>query len=129
MNLIYKYCPPNRNKEKAVDNNHRNRPANLPKMIEYGFINIGWKSCRVFEDIYVKYCLKCNRYGYKKQECTEETTCKKCVGNHYHWDCTSDISSCINCKYSNEKYRTTYDTKHEAVSERCDIHINKIKKV
>ena len=38
-------------------------------------------------------------------------------------------SACVNCKYSNGKYKTSYDINHEATdSELCEILKSKVKK-
>lgn len=95
-------------------------------------IFIGHQRCRAFNILNVKPCFKCGRYYHKSGKCPEEnkTTCLRCAGEHSTINCTiKEVKICTNCKYSNEKYGTSYNIKHYATdSQDCDIFKNKIKK-
>ena len=52
-----------------------------------------------------------------------------CNGDHITSKCTREIIKCPNCVYSNEKFKTNYNTNHCAiVSDLCEILKSKIKK-
>lgn len=103
------------------------KPKTYHKMIEKKYINIGWQTCKIFEDIYVKICTNCNRYGHKHIECKEHTVCKTCGENHSQKDCKSNCKSCNNCKFYNEKYNNNYNTTHIVNSEECSVFKNQQK--
>lgn len=101
-------------------------PHTFHKMINNDYVNIGWHTCRIYEDIYIKTCTRCNKYGHKKADCDQHVTCKKCGENHHFRECTNSNKQCCNCKYSNQTYKTKYNIEHEANTEDCTIHLNKI---
>lgn len=53
-------------------------------------VNIGWKSCKVYEDLNIMMCYKCCGYGHKTTNCTREQKCYLCAGNHCGRDCKEE---------------------------------------
>lgn len=100
------------------------KPKTFHKLMDKIYLNIGWKTCKVYEDIYIRICTKCNGYGHKYTECRGQVTCRVCGGNHYQKDCDKNHKCCSNCKFSNEKYNTNYDITHVANSEECSVYAN-----
>ena len=80
---------------------------------------VGHQSCRVFDIINTTPCKKCVRFGHSSKKCE----------NHLPLKCTSTLSRCANCVYSNVKYNTKYNINHSAIdNELCEILKSKIKK-
>ena len=67
-------------------------------------VYIGISSCRVYDRFYVKRCNNCQKFGHFKDNCTNNTVCGHCAGNHSSEHCSlkdeTDFSKlkCANCK-------------------------------
>ena len=76
---------------------------------------VGHQSCRLFDIVNTTPCNKCAKFGY---------TSKKLPSK-----CTSTISKCVNCVYTNVKYNTKYNINQSAIdSEVSETLKSKIKK-
>lgn len=90
---------------------------------------VGYQNCKVYDDINVRPCYNCGRFGHAGHKCNNETVCLKCSGSHRSINCKSTTLQCLNCIYNNTKFNTTYDTQHVANdSQCCQTLKNKIKK-
>ena len=75
-------------------------------------IYVGHQCCRVYDDINLKPCVKCGRFGHSWKKCTNNIVCILCSGNHEYKKCKSQEHKCVDCIYSNEKYNLDNDTNH-----------------
>lgn len=91
---------------------------------------VGWHSCRVYQQVDVLRCFKCNEYGHIAKSCTSAVfVCPLCAENHRLEECkSSDRLKCINCVRNNEKYKTSCDVNHSAMSMKCPILSEKTEK-
>lgn len=67
------------------------------------YLNIDFKSQIVREHVDVLRCYKCQKYGHKSTNCSSQTVCGKCTGQHEFKNCSEAIIECVNCKFLNEK--------------------------
>lgn len=86
-----------------------------------GMLRLPWRECNVYDHLYIKRCFKCCGFSHNSTECNKEQKCSKCSGNHKYAECKTNKLNCINCKFENEKYKLTLDTKHHAWSKTCSI--------
>lgn len=84
-------------------------------------LELPWRECRIFDHLHVIRCYKCCGFSHKSSQCTKTQVCSKCSGEHKFADCTAKQNCCINCKSSNQKYKTKFDTKHGAYSKECQL--------
>lgn len=66
-------------------------------------VNIGTKSCQIYDQYFVKRCYNCQLFGHYANSCPtpDQHWCGKCSENHNTRDCTSNDLKCINCKREN----------------------------
>lgn len=97
------------------------------RMLQEGKVNIGWDRCRVFDNISLLKCYKCNGYMHKAQDCRSEKACSRCSGSHDNdnENCQRDIQ-CVNCKKMNDRLKLQLPTNHFAWSDECSVHMRKI---
>ena len=89
---------------------------------------IVYQSCRVFDIINSYPCNKCSRFGQNSKKCKNKDTCSWCNGDHITSKCTREINKCPNCVFSNETFKTNYNTNHCAIdSDLCKILKSKLK--
>lgn len=92
-------------------------------------ICVGYQRCKVYDHIGITTCYNCGRIGHNSKKCKNDQVCTKCTGNHSSKECKSKTFKCINCTYSNNKYKTDYDINHSpSDSNNCQILKNKINK-
>lgn len=92
------------------------------KMMDSGRVKMGWRTCRVVHHVHLTRCFKCCGYGHVAEKCTNKQACAKCSGEHKTSDCDKKNKiQCINCKVSNEKFKTKFDTKHRPWNNSCEI--------
>lgn len=91
---------------------------------------IGHQSCKVWDLINIKPCLKCGRFGHSTLKCINPHCCLKCAGSHITIKCDNNAENkCINCLYSNNKYKTNLQINHMANdTEKCSILKKKIER-
>ena len=90
-------------------------------------LDVGWGHCHVYEDLNLKRCYKCCKFGHKTTECRLEQVCSYCGGKHERKLCKKENMQCINCLYVKTKYDATRDAVHDSESDECPILNNKIK--
>jgi hypothetical protein len=85
----------------------------------------GWGTVRVYDQLYVKRCNKCQGYGHYMKECTNAVACGLCAQNHESVNCphklkvATDLAaflSCVNCKSGG-----THNHEHAANSSICPM--------
>lgn len=80
--------------------------------MDNGKVNIGWSTCKVYEEVPLRMCIKCCEYGHIAKDCVKETVCKKCGGAHMMSECTVTTLKCRNCDEANKKYNFGLNTEH-----------------
>ena len=87
-------------------------------------------SCKVYDNIFVLRCFKCQEYNHHSRECKNAAVCGFCSGNHETRSCSEKSNNhkacCINCKKSG---KAISDTSHEAGSVECPIYQQNQEKV
>lgn len=91
------------------------------KIMNAGEINVGWTSCKVVEDLYIKQCFSCYGFGHKRQECKRNPICPHCTGEHEGRNCKETTHLCTNCDYVNKKYNGNLESSHSATSDNCQL--------
>ena len=92
-------------------------------------IFVGHEMCIAYDIIDPKPCYNCGRFGHKGKKCRNDVTYTKCAGAHAASECIVATSKCINCVYSNDKYKTRYNINHEATSyDRCTVFKIRVRK-
>ena len=89
-------------------------------------------SCRVYDQLYIKRCNKCQDFGHYAKECTGAACCGICASsNHETSSCPyrenpdESVMCCINCK----KTDSITDHKHLASSTSCPTYLAKQEKL
>ena len=93
-------------------------------------IFVGYQNCKVYDEINLKPCFNCGRYGHNGNKCRNDKVCLKCSESHNSINCnkTGELC-CVNCVFHNNKFNTNYDVQHVANdSHCCQVLKNKIKK-
>lgn len=91
---------------------------------------VGYQNCRVYDEINIKPCFNCGRYGHSTKNCKNETVCVRCSGNHHLNQCKEELTiKCPNCVYANKKFGAKKDIYHLITdTQNCDILKTKVKK-
>lgn len=91
---------------------------------------VGYQKCMAYDIIDVKPCYSCGRFGHKSKKCRNSATCIKCAGSHKVSECKAkEKRLCANCVFSNKRYQTSYDIKHEATDySRCEVFKKMVRK-
>lgn len=95
--------------------------ATFKQLMEMRKLRLPWRECKIFEHLYLVRCYKCCGFSHKSVSCDKGQKCGSCAGSHKISECKSKNKCCINCKTSNEKFKTKLDTKHSAWSKECQI--------
>lgn len=100
-----------------------NRSA-FNKLIKAGRVYVGLRRCPLHENLSVLRCYKCYKFNHKGKDCkyVGDKRCSKCAGTHRHDECSSNLTKCMNCLDSNEKYGTRYSVDHEVLDVNCPLH-------
>lgn len=98
-------------------------------LVEKQRMKIGWKNCRVYDYVSVVRCYKCWGYSHFATECKNETTCKKCAGNHQYNECQNSIKKCVNCSKSAKKLNLSIACDHEATDIECESYKRMVDKL
>lgn len=104
-------------------------PDAFEKCMKAKRIKIKWTMCRLYEDLNVFRCFKCNGYNHKQVNCTNKLSCKVCAGNHHSSVCRAKTEMCVNCKTANDKFGVKLRTNHAANSDKCSIYVKKLETV
>lgn len=92
------------------------------KVMKLQRVSIGWNRCRVYEQLNVLRCYKCNEYGHIAKDCTSESyVCALCTGNHKLEECQSKELKCVNCVKARVNLNINIDVNHSAFSSKCPI--------
>lgn len=90
--------------------------------LEPNKISIGWEIINYKENIRPTRCYNCGRYGHKSNKCKNNTCCLRCgSSDHKQNNCNSIEPNCINCKFFNQRYNSTYETNHICLDIKCPI--------
>ena len=90
-------------------------------------LNIGLRSCPVFDEFFVKRCNKCQKYNHYKDACqAAKVVCGKCCGEHETKDCNVDV---VNYKCYNCEQAKCADTNHMTSYYKCPVYIEAQKKL
>ena len=88
-------------------------------------LNIGLRSCPVFDEFFIKRCNKCQKFYHYKDECkADKIVCGNCSGEHDIKDCRTDVSKCYNCVQALHQ-----DTNHKTSYYKCPVYIEAQKKL
>jgi hypothetical protein len=81
-------------------------PKILHEAMDRGKIVVGLSLCFVAEEIRVKQCFRCHRFGHMARECKSKELCFKCgKEGHRKSECTAEARRCPNCVRANEPLR------------------------
>lgn len=101
-------------------------PTNFQRLISVGKVFIDWERYSLYENVKPPQCYQCWGFYHKNTNCTSKVVCSYCAKEHPRRECpyvkTGQNLMCQNCKSSNEKYKTTYSTNHEASSRDCPTY-------
>lgn len=96
-----------RNENKEVNIILEVDPKTQRSLVEKGRMKVGWKNCGVYDYVSIVRCFKCWGFSHYAAECRNETSCRKCAGNHTEKDCNTNVTKCINCIRMIEKFNIT----------------------
>lgn len=91
------------------------------RLMEMGVLSLPWRECKILEHLHINRCHKCCGYLHKSNICKQEQKCSRCAGSHKHSQCNVNNLCCINCKTTNEKFKTNLQTDHHAWSKECSV--------
>ena len=76
---------------------------------------MGITSCKVYDRKLVNRCFNCQKFGHFSSHCPtpQAPSCSRCGGNHSTRTCTSNATSCINCKRANLEH-SSHSASHHA---------------
>ena len=82
------------------------------------------RSCKVYDNFYVKRCFNCQKFGHLSTDCTHSAVCGHCAGAHQTRDCVhkndSTKVSCSNCK--SKQGSKPVQCNHPAYSMGCPVY-------
>jgi hypothetical protein len=97
------------------------------KVMDAGRLLLGWNSCKVVDNIYIRRCFKCLGYNHNSAECRNKGVCGQCGSeDHEKKDCTSQEIKCGNCLKTNARLKMHLNTDHNIWSTECPVYINKL---
>ncbi|VEN34791.1 unnamed protein product [Callosobruchus maculatus] len=97
-------------------------PLPFKTLLKKGYVFICWNQCRIQEQLSVVRCFKCCKFSHMKKDCRSDIyVCPKCSEPHEVRDCKSTVTSCPNCAFYNNKFKTNYNTDHQASSYSCSV--------
>lgn len=93
------------------------------QILERGRLLFGLSECRIYEQVNILQCLKCQRFGHFARECTFAASCKICAQDHETKNCTAEQSkyTCHNCVLENKRNGTKLNTRHTSSDDRCPM--------
>lgn len=122
MKIIRKYVVKDRYTTAIVQMSVNNFEA----CINSGKVNIGWSTCKVYEEVPLRMCMKCCEYGHIAKDCAKETVCIKCGGAHMKSECSVTTLKCRNCDEANKKYNFGLNTDHMINDLNCGVRQKRV---
>lgn len=101
--------------------------ATYKRIMDAEKVNIRFDRCRVVDSIGITRCYKCNGFSHKASDCTNNTSCPRCAGEHKVSECKAEEVKCINCKTLNEKLNLNLSTNHTTWDKECVVLQRKIR--
>lgn len=95
------------------------------RIINNGYLFIGYNACPVYDAIDVMQCFKCCGFHHISNNCHNAIACPKCAG-HQVKDCTAENLKCVNCL--NQKDKSNLSLSNHAAWDKkcCPIYIRKL---
>lgn len=104
-------------------------PKVFQQLKEKKKVLLGWTSCPMRENLYLPRCNRCLQIGHTYRHCTNSVRCNNCSGTHEEQDCENNNPECLNCKESNRKWNTNFDSNHKASDTNCPVYLTGIRKL
>lgn len=102
-------------------------PVIFKEIIKRGRLNIGWRKCKVVEDIYITRCYKCWGFNHRAKECKGSLRCGICADQHDRKDCRANYKKCVNCDRLASKLKLSNpQLNHAANDKECPCYIRMI---
>lgn len=94
-------------------------------LMAHGSLLVDTKNCKIYEQLELLHCGKCQKYGHVKKFCkSEEFTCGNCASNHQTTECKDrEKLKCINCVNLNNQ---SIKTNHYTSSPACRVRKERI---
>lgn len=93
-------------------------------VLQKGRLRVQWDQCRVYENVNVTRCFKCNSYGHHADKCEQENhTCPRCAGQHDIKSCDvpNGEEKCSNCIEANGSQCMNLNVNHPVWSYNCPV--------
>lgn len=93
-------------------------------ILQKGKLRVQWNQCRVYENVNVTRCFKCNVYGHHADKCEKvDHTCPRCAGPHEIKNCTATNTEekCSNCILANTNQCLNLNVNHSVWSYSCPV--------
>lgn len=91
-------------------------------IIEKEILAIGWRECRVYENVPIARCFKCQRYNHVSKYCEQQLRCGVCAGSHDSNDCNRENICCANCLDANTRFHLNIDVNHCVWQTNCSVY-------
>lgn len=100
------------------------------KIMQLGYLFIGWRKCTVKESFNVVRCFKCSAFGHMANDCkNSEPVCPICALKHKIKDCPRESVKCVNCSTHNDRFKTNWDTNHSSKDRKCLSYMFQIENI
>lgn len=96
-------------------------PVIYNKILKQEKLLVNWDRCPVYEYVRLSRCFKCWGFNHFSRECTRNTTCKLCAGDHDSKDCNSVERKCVNCVWYVNNLKLSMDVNHDVFSPNCEV--------
>lgn len=103
----------------------------LKRMMDVGRVIFGLKTSRIYENINLFQCKRCQALGHLHKGCIKDPICRICAKSHLTENCTSTNLCCINCKnvMSKSEGKITIDVRHRASDDVCPQRKRKVTEI
>lgn len=98
------------------------------KLLESGYLNLGWCTGRVEDYIYVKRCYKCASLGHTQKDCQKNKRCPLCGESHDMSQCSSknEDFKCVNCLDANDRLHMNLNVQHSSLNKDCRCYVRQV---
>lgn len=106
---------PTKNNKKVYQATLQVDPITYKKVINRGNLLVALDSCRVYEDIYISRCFRCNSYHHTSKYCKNNVSCPLCSEPHDMKDCkvkNENLYKCSNCCNLKSKHKLDINVNH-----------------